>query len=207
MPYTVTPGSILEFTIRGSANGQTTLSLFHYRYTGSGDYPNAGTALSSWINGYLTNATPIGQAMWLGAMSQQWVQEGIGAQWIYPLRYSRLFLPTAATVGAVAQPMLPQNVSLAITKRTDLAGRRGTGTLHLPGVPVTFVSNGLVTAAAVGGVSDITDNIEQAYIYSAREFEPVLLHRAAGNLSPVITGGELQSTSRTMRRRTVRVGI
>lgn len=208
MPYTVTPGSIMEFTIRGSANGQTTLSIFHFRYTGSGDYSNAQNATQAFINAYLPGGDgPITQDTWLNMMSQQWVQQGITAQWIYPLRYARQEELTPATVGAVAQNMLPQNVALAITKKSDLAGRIGTGTLHLPGVPVTFVTNGMVTAAALAAISPFVDQLNQAYIYSTREFVPIILHRAAGNLSQVIVNAQLQDTARTMRRRTVRLGI
>lgn len=112
--------------------------------------------------------------------------------------------------GTLAQVGMPPNAGFTITKRTLTAGRRGMGSLHLTAMGQNNVLNGEVDPAAMPTFNNLVIALAAAQTVSAvgLSLQPGLFNptRPPTYFSPMFDC-ILQQTTRTMRRRTVRVGI
>lgn len=206
MPYTVAAGSIMEVTFEGVHNSQTVMSVLHYRFA-TGSAITDGRAACVSMNTVQQAATGL-YFSWINACGNQLLGALITSQWIKPVRYSAVTTSPATNTGQVAEPCYPQNVAMAITKTADEASRRARGTLHMPAVPLSWIDEGQVTAAGILGYAGVKAEVfENVVLGTGQTMVPVIYNRATPDLSIVCTGAILQETSRTMRRRTVRVGI
>lgn len=130
---------------------------------------------------------------------------------------TRVF-PTKTTVmasevdilGSVVEQGFPPNVSVVITKRTHMPGRRGRGSIHLSGVPIPWINNGELVEATKPAYTALAAELNTAVTVSSVSLglEPVLYHGPTTvPQHSRIFDARVETTSRTMRRRTVRVGI
>lgn len=206
MAYTVPTSSIMEVTCELQHNLQTVMSVFHFKLTSGGSITDGSAALLA-----MSNAMQAGGGLWLNwvsAISDDLSNGMIYCQWIFPTRYSlRSFVPAVAS-GQVAITSFPQNLAVSITKMSDFGTRRGRGTLHMPGVPNTWVDGGELSAAGLAGYVAIRDDLNDTVVLATgHTLTPVIYNRSAPGDSITITDALLQPTSRVMRRRTVGVGI
>jgi len=200
--YAVPVGSILEATIRGTLAGQTTLSLFHYMLNDAA-IPDGGAFLAVFNVGFNV-ATGVVDTYRL-ACCEDFTLEEIRYQWIYPTRFrSQSFAPFIGT-GAIVDQSAPPNVAQVITKRADVASRRGIGTLHVPSVPNSQIANGMLLAGQVTKLNALGAALKTSLITG--RMDPVLLRRDLPPASPIITSTVTQTTVRVERRRTVGLGI
>lgn len=211
-------GSIVEIKYEYSVNGQTCMNVLHY--TALIAYPNENPTLV--VPELLTVAagTGVGTIPFLMAQAQgnnvSWIRTT--AQMIYPTRYIVWQQATALT-GAQPTPCTAQNVALVIEKHGEQGARNNTGSFHLGGVASGLYSAGLTTVnglLALQALADKLDDDLNEAVYGTNWDAAILNKVAIPNTDPTryeIAGSTpifqvtAKQTVRTMRRRTVGLGI
>jgi len=207
MPYVVSPQAVCSVTIVGRHEGQQVMNVFHYRYNGSQQLIDGAAALNA-LHVQQAGANGILQP-WRLCVSEKVSDVKVRYQWGDPDRFAFIEkdMPIGNT-GAVAGDAMPVNTAASITKRTEAAGRSQVGTLHMPGLPVTWITNGALTQAAIDAYTVLRAKMILAIstVDPPAEFLPVLFKRSSPTVSPQFTTTSLQGFARIMRRRTVGVG-
>ena len=207
MPYTVTNGAILEVSIRGVYETQRFISLFHYRYERpSGEVD--GRVLINTVNP-LINAVGLNFLVsnYADAVHQSAVLEEVVYQWIWPTRRARVVKTPAVLSGTQPGDKAAPNLAMALTKQSDLAGRAGVGTLHMPALTLGNLNGGYFTLFGQDTYGKMLTRLSDVInIEFGENLIPVILHRANPAVSPAITNAYSNNTVRTMHRRTVGLG-
>src|SRR5689334_21532996 len=146
MAYPLTPDSIVECTIRTVVNGQTSLSLLHFRYAGTGTVSDGGAAILRLLNNM--NAAGNLVAKYADLLAGNVALNELRGQLIWASRYNPISV-TPLVVGGQWGSGDCENptVAAAITKRAENATRHGRGTLHMPGVANDAQAGGSLTGA------------------------------------------------------------
>lgn len=197
---------VVALTYQGTFAGQQIRYTLHWRVSTAGSSTTPELDLLAMATNFsLTGNTLTGllQACHVDSFNF----DAVSAQRVYPTRTIRMNV-LSSFPGVVAETGLPPNVAVVITKRTLTPGRQGLGSLHLAGVSQTWVTDGEVTT--------ITDyNALAAQMASSATIPAVSMTVEPGLFNPILAPGHfsrmfdafLQLTTRTMRRRTVRIGI
>jgi len=208
MPYSLLAGDIAEVTIRSSVLEQTVLNVFHYVLTavaGGGDTGPDG--LVDLIEAFDSPST--GASVKLAdCMSEDATIVEIVAQKIRPTRWARVTRPALVNAGTISDPPAPSNLAVDLLRRTDLAGRRGNGTIHIGGIPVNMTGGNAVPALLKGSVTAFGAAVSVPLETDAGTiWTPIIFHRDdLGDVTPV-TSWAAQDNYRTMRRRGAGQGI
>lgn len=207
MPYTVGNGAILEVSIRGSYQTQRFISLFHYTYevpSGTTD----GVALINTIDP-LFNSNIAGSVVkeYTDCLNQGAVLEEVVYQWVHPTRRARIIKTPAVLGGVVVGDKAPPNIAMALTKRGDVAGRHGVGTLHMPALSLNMISGGTFTLEGQDLYGPLQTAVQAPLnIEFGENMVAVIYDRAVPANSTPITNVVNNVTVRTMHRRTVGLG-
>lgn len=205
----VVTGSVIEVSIQGRHNGQRTLNLLHYKINAAPISPTDFTPYAELLIQELVAPTNLIDA-YLNCCSDEFRLETIRVQVLSNVRYSYQDFPQTDSIGGVAEEALPPNDGVTITKRNNDTGRHNRGSVHMPAVPRTFVSLGLVTGVGVAAYNlFITElrKIQSITVLTALiELTPCILNKQFIPASVFFDQCTLQLTSRTNRRRTVGVG-
>ena len=207
MPYVINPQSVMTAVIVGRHENQEVMSVFHYRYNGS-QIIQDGEALLNAFHVQFAGVNGV-WGPWRECVSNKVINIKLRYQWITQSRFAYVeHIPAAGTTGNVGGDAYPVNTAVAITKRTINAGRTQVGTLHMPGVPLTFVTNGALQQNAKEAYTTLGEKMLNAISTAqpAAELLPVLFHKSSPDISPKITAFSLKDFARIMRRRTVGVG-
>lgn len=207
MPYPIGLNSVLEVTLMGKQAQQQVMTVLHYRLSETPAPLDDGAAA---LDEAITKITLAGGLAdkWLACLSED-VYDIVGhVQWITPARYSYKEFPIGGGTGTVAHPAMPVNVATAITKRTEDVGRQELGTIHMPGVPQTFVDGSLLSLAALPPYQELIEKVQATILVNAGTVPliAVIFRRSAPASSPLIDNCILQLNTRVMYRRTVGVG-
>lgn len=206
--YQLDDGDLVQTNLNMSMNGQRLMNTFHWRFekTASGplDGPTVLAALndllasdSTW---YLQNIRP--------AVHTSLLFDNLTSQKIRPSRW-RSVKKTLALAGTSTGVPAPQNAAVSMSRWGLLAYRGAQGRIQVPGAVMADITDGKLNAS---GVSDFgTPSVTLAFaetVTGAGRFVPVLakLVESTGYSFNEITGTDLQTTIRVMRRRTVGVG-
>lgn len=207
MPYEVIDGSILEATFRGTVNAQRCLTILHYRLKTTSPLPDGAGALNT-IAHQLQQVGGL-QDIMLQAIASNAVLGALRLQWVYPNRY--IFDEFNENVGPgkwTSGPCNAPNLAAAIEKRTNKSGRAFRGTTHLWGVPQDSLAGGLFGANYTIKLDALADKIPEVIVTtSAGTLTPIIYNRHAPVGSLPIESALAQGEVRTMRRRTVGLGI
>lgn len=207
MPYVISPQSILTAIIRGRHENQEVMSVFTYRYNGSQELPDGEAGLEAF---HVQFAGAAGLwPKWRDCVSNKVTGIRLQYQWTHLNRFAYIEkVPLIGSTGAVGGTAYPVNTAVAITKRTINSGRDQVGTLHMPGVPSTFVTDGVLTEDAMLAYAALAPEIVEAIstVTPAMEMLPVLFKESSPEVSPRITSAVVKLTARVMRRRTVGLG-
>lgn len=203
--------SILECRVRGNANGQEMLSVFHYRVSAVSTLAASGPEENEFINQFASGGTLNLQDVLLDCQSSSYLCTGIDAQFVDPTRLVSIS-QTFASPGSVASPVGAQNVSAVVTRRTVLAGRSQVSTLHIPGIATTSYALGKVTAGMLASMNILATRMttQLVALVGGGIYTPVIWHRKKFPLvgsSDIVNSTLVQETIRTMRRRTIGIGI
>lgn len=205
MPYTISTGAILEFTVRGAVQNQRMLTILHYRFKSGTTFTDGKQALDDFRTAWVTTTGK--GALFKACISSEATVLEWRTQWIYPTRYVYQQSSFGGGAGSAGGECMPANVAAALNKRTELAGRHNRGTTHMWGVDRGFVAGGELNGAAIAAYSAFGASLEtNVTLTTGQVFEPIIYNRATPNLSAVITQTNIQLTTRTERRRTLGVG-
>jgi len=209
MPQPISNDAIVEVSFVGRHAGQRTLNLLHYKaknIVGPIDFTSLVADLQAGIMGLggLVEA-------YSNCISMDWRLEGVRWQVITPNRFAFHWFPLADNPGGIEVASLPPNDGGVIIKRNDLTGRRNRGIVHMPGMPGTWVVDGLLTSAAINAYQQFGDEMIVPLVVPqspdpSGSLEPVIFNKGNPTFSPVFTSATPQSTARVNRRRTVGVG-
>lgn len=198
---------VIEITYEGILIDQRVLSVLHYFVDTPSTDGNYLSAMSHLLGNFQAGAVSPTIA-YLNATAQNYELISLKGQVVYPTRKayvrSNVGLP-----GLIAADCTAPNLAGVITKRTSVGTRKGVGALHMPGIPPSGYSGGLITGgqrtlyAAVQAclLNPFTDLLETTVI------EPCLWSRNSPGTVLGLTQTTLQPEVRTMRRRTIGVGI
>lgn len=206
MAIEVPIGGILEVTFEGLLAAQQVMVTHHYRVL-EADIVNlddfVALEFGPWLEG---NNNPFDA--FVESISDQVTNLAIYVQAIYPNRYRYVQYVTGISNGDLVGAVLPPNDGYAITKRGDQANRHNIGTMHVPGVRASDVTDGILSAGlvALANVLATALTLKVDGLAGATELEPVLWNVHSPEDCPVVTQAHVQPTSRVNRRRTVGVG-
>ena len=198
----VSLGAIMEVSIRGRVDEQTCISLFHYRLTDGGANPTLQSLYDA-FNASLNSTSQLADA-YTAACALEYQCDEIRYQLITPTRYvARGYTPLDLN-GDITGGCMPSSVSVAITKRSDIAGRHGLGTLHMPGVPRGFVQGSSLTGQAVTQYGYIGQTLlTPVQTTGPMTWRACVFQRTSPENSVIIVNSQVHTTTRTMRRRVV----
>lgn len=210
--------SIIEAKVHYIVNGQTCMNVFHYSPFSNGGGAEIIELVDDFLEGF-TNGAPGSIPAAMSAVQSN--TTGIHlctAQLIHPVRYIMRSKETTFS-GAVDSIVSRQNTGFCVTKTGVVATRANVSTSHFGGVPDSNFGQGEIDAgwlpqwkalaAAIG--EDVTGaNIPVTYNPCILNKEKIpdsdpVKYRIKGYT--LITQTFLQTTARTMRRRTVGQGI
>jgi len=206
MAYPITPNSVVEFTVQGRANNQTCLSIFHYLYTGTSTLGDGSLALDNLVSVLNASGNLVGKL--IQCIASNCNIDQLRAQWIFPIRYVYNTYAPYATFGAFSGTCNAPNAAAALEKRSDRAGRSNRGTLHIWGVAQEAMSAGRLGGSYTVAMQALATPVQGSVtVSSGITYDPIIYNRRSPALSPVIRGCVVHDTIRTMRRRTVGLGI
>lgn len=203
MAYPVSDGAILEFTVKGVFEGQVCMTVLHYKLVESLGLPDGDAAIAA-LNLELNDLTDF-IGFYAACVHSDYLFSQLVYQWIWPIRFHRQVKVPVPTSGVVTGTKLPPNVSAAISKFSDLASRHSRGSVHMPAVPGSFHSQGLITMSGQASYTDLAGHI--VLKRQTDSLVPILFNRPNPAVSEVVTNARPETTSRVSRRRTVGLGI
>jgi len=206
MAYIITSPAVLSFTIEGRQEGQQVMSIFHYLFNNP-SFTSDGRAQ---LEAFADRMHAVGGLydLYRNCLSEEVVQLRTRTQWIAPTRFAFVERTPAFTTGGVTGTAFPSNTAVDVTRRTQNSGRTQRGTIHMPGVPATFLASGSVTTAGNDAYSTFAALSLSAIVtaFEAGNFFPCLFHRSAPTVVQQLINFRVQPTARVMRRRTVGLG-
>lgn len=207
MAYTVESGAILEVTIRARQLDQRVLSIFHYRYettAGPADGPTVINAANTKLN--TPDVTSLLGA-WAKAVQNEVGIEEMVYQWLWPVRRARAVKAPARTQGLRVGDAAPSNISVFIEKLTEVAGRKGHGGLHMPGLTTDAYAGNEITLGYLTDLNDLRARMKEVVVLEfGQQLTPVVFNRAAPATSIDVLDTVVKEGVRTAHSRTKGVG-
>lgn len=206
MPLAV--NDIVQVSYRGTCLGQRIMLVTSWRVTATASINSVATDLQSVVSRFNQNLAGDPRPTYLACMGQNYTLNEVRAQRIYPTR-SRFETATPSVIGTIAEDVTAVNVAGVVTRVTADAGRSQVANSHLGPPPPTRYSQGAVTIgyATVMSAWAATWNANLFTTIPVIDLAPTIFHRAS--VTPKwsdIIGSRVQTTLRTMRRRTVGLG-
>lgn len=207
MPYDVQNGDVLEVTIQGRLDGQRMLHVLHYELNDLAA-PTDGIALIDDFNAVFNVAGP---GSYTGDFAKSvaipYAFDAIVYQWIFATRRARIIYVPENVAGTMVGHPSPPNVALAITRRTELPGAAGHGTIHVGGMVDENLEGGYIDPASLSLFDDLRDwQFEVIAPGGGANLYPLVFNKLNPALFNRIVSAETKQTVRTMHRRTVGVG-
>jgi hypothetical protein len=205
MPYAIPDGGLVQLTFRGEVHGQEMLTVLHYQL----DFPGGVTDGRNALEAMLLQVKAAGRLhdSFMGCMSQDYKTATIKAQWIIPQRYAPVDTIGNTTFGDIAQPCPSTNLACAITKRSENSGPHSRGTIHMPGIPSTFITdqelNGAGTVSYAGFRAELVNPL---VTLGNGTYRSVIFRRGLPGASELVFNTVQRFPLRTMHRRTVGLG-
>lgn len=205
MAYDVTNGAIMQMQFEGKLYNQQVMTVMTYQYQGTAT-EEGGNVINE-VEGVVTGVGGL-WTKWLDCMSED-VQGCFRTyQWVNPARYAyQIRGIDTPSFGGIALTCPTPNISQAVVRRTELAGRTEVSTLKLPGVPADRIAGGLLLEPQLTVLYDFgAKSIEQIDLTSGSKMVPVPYHRAAPSLVNPLIFHYPDNEVRTMHRRRVGLG-
>lgn len=211
-------GSVVRLTIRGSLFNQTVMTSFDWQMDTAAVGTQDGAAASILFNSLVRLPGGV-YAAYLAVMPDSWVPVANDWQWISPQRYRKDTFDTsgdAPTGGITTTP----NLACAISFQGIGASRREQATKHLPGVGGADIDEGVLKPGYLLAVAGVISGAQVQMTRLGVTFFPSIYGRyipadptrvppypgQAEKVTP-ISAGFSNDKARTMRRRTVGLGI
>lgn len=205
--YSVNQWDVLEVQIAQSHEAQRVLNVLHYQFTSATPITDGPAEVARVISLLATGDISLVHAL-QSCQSQDILLSYIRGQIVHPAR--RHFVQQSLSgPGLIAQPAMPPNVAMVLSKQTTGVGRGRTGRMSVGGVPRTFVTGGSLTAGAMNAMNALGSEVDNPLSAggSATAWVPCVLPSGNFQEAPRVTSCFTQPTSRIIRRRTVGLGI
>lgn len=193
--------AIFRHVISGTTPGEIWTWTMHTDSTLEVDAAQA--AWTTAVSGYLEDGSPpltnsFPTSVVATQTSTALLSGATGAQ--VTRRISAINIP-----GTSADEMLPYQIAVAVSLRTDLATRAGRGRFYLPPVSTTLLADGRIPAANVELLADRSQDFLQALATAG--LDPVIYHRASNDSTPVtsVDVGDVFDTQRRRRNSLIEV--
>lgn len=203
-------GMITAVSFLGTANSQRVLNTLHYRMTVAWSQQSIEAYMDAFNNQIkATGANDIVTAF-LDIHSTGYRLDAVKLQVVYPVRYRSKSYSNGFN-GTDTGELRAQNVSVSITKRTELAGRSKVGRINVGGIGANSYQNGLITSTTLS-LADVWCGriIQQIFEVGGLGLNtPVLFHPGV-NANPkfdLIESFIPEVTLRTQRTRTIGKGV
>jgi len=205
-------GDIYQVTLVGLIHGQTTMTTFHYRLVAVGSPPPVSTTTNDVYQALDTAIAVAGglAADFKACCPTSWSHIGTWFQKVAPTRIVKFTAAILPTPGLRADADVT-NIQASITRRTEDAHRTGVG-----GIRVPLSDQDVVAGKLVASLLTALDNLGQEMLNTlditaatGHVLEPVLYARINPTTfrSAPLYAVIVQDTARTIRRRTVGLGI
>lgn len=205
MAYPIVNDSVVEITFEGRHQQQQTMSLFHYRVSGTTGVTDGEELIRNFIT-ELRGADEL-FAIYSTILSTELRDLNVYGQLVYPVRYRYTSDGAPDVTGDTPGGAFPPNVQAAITRAAEKAGRKYISHLSLPALPLDSITDGKITNVFKANMEALCEVIPKVYVMPGGvEFTPVIWHRTSTPNDDPITFAFPQDTSRVMRRRTVGLG-
>ena len=208
----VNQGDLIQLTFVSRWQAQVIMLTTHYKCRTP---PSSSQSTGVTLNGIIDYVDPAGANslgdVYLKCLPENVTMREIWAQKIYPARgvkrskatsYTGLWPTADATTG---------NIDAVITLRTDKAGRSQVGNKHIGPLGSDAYTNGLVSASLQLAMETLGEGLVNALnTPSNGQYDPCIYHRngdGAAAKSDLVSSYVIQTTVRTIRRRTVGLGI
>lgn len=206
MAYAMPAGSIVEVVMRCEATNQECLTVLHMKLLGGSTQPDGRASIVALL-AKLSLAGGLFES-WASCISKQVKALTMRAQMVYPTRYLPVDNVFGYPEGLVNDNFSSVNQAVAITRQGEKANRHNTGTIHMPGVPETFVQDSVITAAALAAYQPLAALMiaDETVAGGLGVFQHVLYNRAAPQDSVDPVQWQVRRFARTMHRRSVGLG-
>jgi hypothetical protein len=206
MPLSV--NDIVQVTIGGLKDQQTVMNTVHFQCTTAASTGTPAENMASLLDHLWDNATGIWFDPWLALMPDDYTLQTVRAQRVAPTRSAYIEQLVVAAGTAVNVAAETANLTWVLVKQSELAGRRGKGTMHILLASPEHYTNGLLNVnGATPRLTWASLIDDQVTVTAGGVYVPVIFHP---NFSPNfsrITHATIKQEVRTMRRRTVGRGI
>jgi len=206
MPLAV--NDIVQVTSIGKKEGQTILWVLHYKVTVA---PSTGTPadnLAGLLHGLFDAPGGLLIDPWIACNSDDTSHDRARAQVVAPTRAAYVEILTGYFGDIGDNKVDTANLTWVFLKQTEFAGRRGRGACHMVLPTWDWVTNGELDSDGQGARTALLDAVDDVSSpASGGTFQPVIYHPGFSPNSHQITHCTQMPEVRTMRRRTVRVGI
>ena len=210
--------SIVELKYLYHVNGQVLMNVLHYAPEGV----STGFTVPELTQAFLDSNQGNGNGTFMGEAKKMMASEAnfyqVTAQLVYPQRW-QVKKATVNVSGAIAGAANAQNIAMTFEKLGDLGNRHNVGSLHLGGISDTRYVQGLFTNTALTDAAGLQTFLTATLVdaVSPATYKPVIMNKTPipgsdpvryqiSGSSPITTV-LIQDTIRTMRRRTLRLGI
>lgn len=204
MPYSVSAGDVMEYTIDMRLNGQRCLNVYHWRYkVGSTTISDGGAKFLTWLAASVSDPTSVYECTRL-AVSSDLMIVGHKMQVIYPTRKPATMY-TTGTAGGRAGGALPTGVAACISLIQGTAGRSLNGRKEIPGLLSSDQVGDMWQPAVIGLLNDIGAAAirDTALDLTTEVMEAILFKRATPISSQIVSSFSVRPQARYISRRTV----
>lgn len=212
-------GSVIEVQMHYRVNGQQCMNVLHYEpgIVLPGTVWDSEKAVVDQITADIVtdNTWPW---HWLRLLASNVTVNRVQCQQIYPNRY-RAYYEDLTVLGGNPAPELctTPNIQASVEKFGIMGTRHDIGAIHIAGLPSSAYTNGLLTVAYQGLLENFAQEWKEPYAVAAGSIIPVIIKKkkvvVEGKPKWEIDGAtqlfgvDIKDEVRTMRRRTVGLGI
>jgi len=197
MPIVAETGDIIEVRMYGRHDGQVVITVLHYILDIVDETPTLGSVIDD-IYSNLTGVDKLGPK-YAACVSEDYTGWDCQIQRIFPTRSAFVAFDPVVAVGLVAAASLPPGNSVAVTKRSELAGRSKVGGVRMPCVAASWNVDGEVGPTFLPAYTDLGDKIKVPggqVIFSGDRLEALALMARLGHLDAGHVGGTSTSGDR-----------
>jgi hypothetical protein len=205
-------GDVVQITYVGTLFDQTVMNVLHYVIDGEPDpMTTVPQDLNNFLQEFIGNGLVANDRVtpYLAMFATVYTLQLVRAQRISTERSVLVDAPLGVPGTATGTPGTV-NIGTAVTWRTLRSGRRFVSTTHIGGIPSTATVGGVITNAYRNIVNNWAQPTLQGIVEPASTllFTPGIYHKKPpGPNFDDWQSYVLQTTTRTMRRRTVGLGI
>lgn len=218
MAYDIAARSVCQVTIRGTLFNQVVMNTFHYRLDGTSSLINGSLFLDN-FSAVLTAPGNLIDA-WEGVVPAQVINHFLDLQWIDLDRFVKKTY-VVGTEGGSPLGTTSTNQAAVLELRADIADKRSISSKHIPGLGGSGIVAGQLSFDKTAEMSTVGEASVLPLTVGTRIMTPIIfgraraaytdkhgvVHPAIGKSYREVSQFIVQATARTMRRRTVGVGI